>query len=149
METAWIQVFVLVLSECMAPAGKTVCQDQEIEMQFLSRAECEVALEQLVSLKDQFENVIVNRHRSGCTASARQQSVFASLEEAKSAASDDIGWHEPQDGEPQMVASSVSHQGRVEKLVSCEESLGLAPCKIGDIIVEAATWKPVEVWRSD
>ena len=149
METAWIQVFVLVLSECMAPAGKTVCQDQEIEMQFLSRAECEVALEQLVSLKDQFENVIVNRHRSGCTASARQQSVFASLDEAKSAASDDAGWRDPQEGEIQMAATNVSHQGRVEMLVSCEESLGLAPCKIGDIIVEAATWKPVEIWRSD
>jgi hypothetical protein len=149
METAWIKVFVLVLSECVAPAGKTVCQDQQIEMQFLSRAECEVALEQLVSLKDQFRNVIVNRQQSSCTASAREQDVFASLEDAKSAASDDAGWREPQDGEPQMVASSVSHQSRVEELTSCEESLGLAPCKMGDIIIEAATGRPVDVWRSD
>ncbi len=149
METAWIQVFVLVLSECVAPAGKIVCQDQEIEMQFLSRAECEVALEQLVSLKDQFENVIVNRHRSSCTASARQQDVFASLEDAKSAASDDAGWREPQDGEMQMAASNVSHQGRIENLTSCEESLGLAPCKIGDIIIEGATGARVDIWRSD
>ena len=149
METAWIKVFVLVLSECVAPAGKTVCQDQQIEMQFLSRADCEVALEQLVSLKDQFDNVIVNRQQSSCTPSARQQDVFASLEDAKSAASDDAGWREPQDGEPQMVASSVSHQSRVEELTSCEESLGLAPCKMGDIIIEAATGTPVDVWRSD
>ena len=149
METAWIKVFVLILSECVAPAGKTVCQDQQIEMQFLSRAECEVALEQLVSLKDQLNNVIVNRQQSSCTASARERDVFASLDEAKSAAGDDAGWREPQDGESQMMASSVSHQGRVEKLVSCEESLGIAPCKIGDIIVEAATGKPVEVWRSE
>ncbi len=149
METAWIKVFVLVLSECVAPAGKTVCQDQQIEMQFLSRAECEVALEQLVSLKDQFRNVIVNRQQSSCTASAREQDVFASLEDAKSAASDDAGWREPQDGEPQMVASSVSHQSRVEELTSCEDSLGLAPCKMGDIIIEAATGRPVDVWRSD
>ncbi|MCH8150259.1 MAG: hypothetical protein IH987_20155, partial [Planctomycetes bacterium] len=105
-------------------------------MQFLSKAECEVALEQMISLKDQFENVIVNRQRSSCTASARQQNVFASLEEAKSAASDGVGWRDPQDGEVQMAASSVSHQGRVEKLTSCEESQGLAPCKIGDIIIE-------------
>jgi hypothetical protein len=149
METAWIKVFVLVLSECVAPAGKTVCQNQQIEMQFLSRAECEVALEQLVSLKDQFRNVIVNRQQSSCTASAREQDVFASLEDAKSAASDDAGWREPQDGEPQMVASSVSHQSRVEELTSCEDSLGLAPCKMGDIIIEAATGRPVDVWRSD
>ncbi len=149
METAWIKVFVLILSECVAPAGKTVCQEHEIEMQFLSRAECEVALEQLVSLKDQFENVIVNRERSSCTPSARQQDVFASLDEAKSAASDDAGWREPQDGELQMVASSVSHQGRVEKLKSCEETLGLAPCKIGDIIIEGATGARVDIWRSD
>jgi hypothetical protein len=133
----------------VAPAGKTVCQNQQIEMQFLSRAECEVALEQLVSLKDQFRNVIVNRQQSSCTASAREQDVFASLEDAKSAASDDAGWREPQDGEPQMVASSVSHQSRVEELTSCEDSLGLAPCKMGDIIIEAATGRPVDVWRSD
>ena len=149
METAWIQVFVLILSECVAPAGKTVCQEHEIEMQFLSQAECEVALEQMISLKDQFENVIVNRQRSSCTASARQQDVFASLDEAKSSVSDDGGWREPQDGESQMVASSVSHQSRVEELTSCEESLGLAPCKMGDIIIEAATGTPIDVWRSD
>ena len=75
--------------------------------------------------------------------------MFASLDEAKSAASDDAGWREPQDGELQMVASSVLHQGRVENLTSCEESLGLAPCKIGDIIIEAAAGDIVEVWKQD
>ena len=149
METAWIQVFVLILSECVAPAGKVVCQEHEIEMQFLSQAECEVALEQMISLKDQLENVIVNRQRSSCTASAREQNVFASLDEAKSAASDGVGWRDPQDGEIQMAASGVSHQGRVDKLMSCEESLGLAPCKIGDIIIEGATGARVDIWRSD
>jgi len=150
METAWIQVFVLILSECVAPAGKTVCQEHEIEMQFLSQTECEVALEQMISLKDQFENVIVNRQRSSCTASARQQDVFASLDEAKSAAGNDAAWRDPQDGEIQMAASSASHQGRVEKLTSCEESLGIAPCTMGDIIIEGATsGRPVDIWRSD
>jgi hypothetical protein len=150
METAWIKVFVLILSECVAPAGKTVCQDQEIEMQFLSHAECELALEQLISLKDQFENVIVNRQRSSCTASARQQDVFASLDEVKSAVSESVDWRDPENAELQMAASNVSHQGRVEKLTSCEESLGIAPCKMGDIIVEGATsGRPVDIWRSD
>jgi len=50
MDTAWIQVFVLTLSECVAPAGKTVCHEHEFELQFLTRADCEVALQQLVSL---------------------------------------------------------------------------------------------------
>ena len=52
MDTAWIQVFVLTLAECIAPAGKTVCQEREFDLQFLTRADCEYALEQLVSLHD-------------------------------------------------------------------------------------------------
>jgi hypothetical protein len=40
MDTAWIQVFVLTLSECVAPAGKTVCQEQSFELQFLTEADC-------------------------------------------------------------------------------------------------------------
>ena len=40
MDTAWIQVFVLTLSECVAPAGKTICQEQALELQFLTRSGC-------------------------------------------------------------------------------------------------------------
>ena len=150
MDPAWIQVFVLTLSECVAPAGKTVCQEQEIEMQFLSKAECEVALQQLVTLKDQFDNTIVNRHKSGCAVSARQSEVYASLDEAKSAAAEGDSWRDPDSDEPRVAASSVPHADRLENLLSCEESLGIAPCKSGDIIIEAAvSGQPVEVWRSD
>ena len=53
MDTAWIQVFVLTLAECAAPAGKTICQEREFDLQFLTRADCEVALEQLVTLKQE------------------------------------------------------------------------------------------------
>ena len=150
MDVAWIQVFVLTLSECVAPAGKTVCQEHEIEMQFLSQAECEVALEQLVSLKDQFENIIVNRQRSGCAPSARQRDVFASLEEAKDAAGEAAGdWRDPDSTAPDTAATRVNHEQRLEHLSSCEESLGLAPCTMGDIIIEAAvSGQPVEVWRT-
>ena len=64
MDTTWIQVFVLTLSECVAPAGKTACQDHEIEMQFLSRAECEVALQELVTLKTSFKtSLLIGRSR--------------------------------------------------------------------------------------
>ena len=150
MDVAWIQVFVLTLSECVAPAGKTVCQEHEIEMQFLSQAECTIALEQLVSLKDQFDNIIVNRQRSGCAPSARQRDVFTSLEEAKDAADDSGDWRDPDSAAPETAATRVTHEQRLEDLSSCEESMGLAPCTMGDIIIEAATGgQRVEVWRSD
>ena len=60
METAWIQVFILSISECVAPAGKTVCQEQQFELEFLTRSDCEVALEQFIALKDESERVIVD-----------------------------------------------------------------------------------------
>lgn len=146
MDTTWIQVFVLTLSECVAPAGKTVCQENEIEMQFLTRAECEVALQELVTLKDQFDNVIVNRQKSGCAASARESKSFASLEEAKAASNSD-DWR---DVEPtETAASLVPHAERLKKLKTCEDSLGVAPCKSGDIIVESSvSGREVEIWRS-
>lgn len=146
MDPVWIKVFVLTLSECVAPAGKTVCQEQQIQMQFLAEAECEAALVQLIALKDQFDNTIVNRPKSGCTASARQTETYASLDEAKAASNADQ-WHDP-DAETESAASAIPHSERLKELVSCEESLGLAPCKSGDIIVEAAnTGTPVEIWQ--
>ena len=147
MDPAWIQVFVLTLSECVAPAGKTVCQENEIEMQFLSQAECQAALEQLITLKDQFENTIVNRQKSGCAATARQTDVYASLEDAK-AASDAPNWRNPRADEKSPAATT--HYERLQQLPTCEESHGIAPCKSGDIIIEGAvSGRKVEVWRSE
>lgn len=149
MDATWIQVFVLTLSECVAPAGKTVCQEHEIEMQFLTEAECTTALRQLVALKDQFDNIIVNRQKSGCAPSARQTEAFASLDAAK-AASDSDSWHDPEAADAETAAATERHATRLENLASCEESLGRAPCKMGDIIIEgASSGTPVEVWRID
>ena len=146
MDTTWIQVFVLTLAECVAPAGKTVCQENEIQLQFLSKAECEVALQEMTSLKDQFQNVIVNRQKSGCSVSARESKSFASLDAAKSASNAE-DWR---DVEPeQSAASLVPHGERLKKLETCEDSLGMAPCKNGNIIVESAvSGREVEVWHS-
>jgi hypothetical protein len=145
MDMTWIQVFVLTLSECIAPAGKTVCQDHEIEMQFLSRAECQVALQELITRKDRFENVIINRQKSGCSVSARESKSFASLDAAKAASNAD----EWRDLESEKAASLVPHEDRLKKLQSCEDSLGIAPCKSGTIIVESmVSGREVEVWRS-
>ncbi len=149
MDVAWIQVFVLTLSECVAPAGKTVCQEQTLQMQFLTQAECEVALEEMISLKDQFDNVIVNRQKSGCVASARQAETFASIDDAKSAAGNE-DWVAPDASNSATPPTRASHDQRLASLKSCDEVRGVAPCKIGDIIIEgASSGRPVDVWRGD
>ena len=147
MDIAWIQVFVLTLAECVAPAGKSICQEQEFELQFLTQAECEFALEQLVSLKEGSEKVIVNSSRSNCTSAARQRDVFKSFEAINKAF--DADWEAPQAGETEPSARQISHKGRLEELRSCEETEGIAPCRIGDIIMEGADGDSVGVWRRD
>ncbi len=149
MDTAWIQVFVLTLSECVAPAGKAVCQEREFDLQFLTRADCEVALQQLVSLKAESEYVIVNRNKSGCAPSARETDVFTSLDEVSAAAPDPENWKAPA-AEQTPSERRKSYEDRLAKLPECEDSNGEAPCKMGGIIVEAAAeGSSVEVWRRD
>jgi hypothetical protein len=147
MDIAWIQVFVLTLAECVAPAGKSICQEQEFQLQFLNKADCELALEQLVSLKQESENIIVNSERSNCVSAARQHDVFESFEAISQAF--DADWVAPQTGETELNARQTSHRGRLDEMQSCEETEGIAPCKVGDIIMEGAEGDSVEVWRRD
>ena len=149
MDTGWIQVFVLTIAECVAPAGKTVCQETQFELQFLTRADCEVALEQLVTLKEESESVIVDARASGCRATAVQREVFASLAAINEANLDTDGWEAPEAGDAKPRASGIAHQQRLDSLQTCEETGGLAPCKIGSIIIEGADEQDVEVWRRD
>lgn len=150
METAWIQIFLLTLTECVAPAGKTVCQESQFELQLLSQADCEVALEQLISLKEASENVIVDKQKSGCTPTARQQDVYASLPQLVESVDDKQGFRIPEVQQLPPAATRKLHESRLESLKTCEESNGVAPCKIGDIIIEDATdGDPVDVWRRD
>ncbi len=150
MDTGWVQIFVLTIAECVAPAGKTVCQESEFELQFLTRADCEVALEQLLELKDASETVIVDKSRSSCTASARQQPVFGSLAEVAASLGDAADFRTPQVEAEEPEPSTSSHQARLDSLKSCEETRGVAPCKIGEIIIEEASApKTVDVWRRD
>jgi hypothetical protein len=149
MDAAWIQIFVLTMAECVAPAGKTICQEREFDLQFLTRADCEYALEQLVVLKEASASVIVNKSKSSCAPSARQADVFASLEAVSAASGDKSAWRAPKDDESTST-SHVSHQERLADMPSCEESDGVAPCKSGGIIIEAETQEEaVEVWRRD
>lgn len=149
MDAAWIQVFLLTLSECVAPAGKTVCQESQYELQFLTRADCEFALEQLVSLKSESDTVIVNAEQSSCTASARRQQVFASLDAIRDANQGRADWRPPANDSSEPGPDRVAHQERLASLKSCEETGGSAPCKVGEIIIEGANQRRVDVWRRD
>jgi hypothetical protein len=149
METAWIEVFILTLSECVAPAGKTVCQEQQFELQFLTRNDCEYALEQMIAMKDEAEHVIVNRNKSGCAPSAVESAVYASLAEISAANENTAGWRAPGDGEGRRNLVNKDHSARLAETKSCEETKGAVPCKIGDIIVEEASGDRVEVWKRE
>ena len=151
MDTAWIQIFLLTLTECVAPAGKTVCQEQTFELQFVTQSDCEVALQQLITLKDASDSVIVDKNRSRCVPSARQHRVFSSLAGVAESSADKASWRAPDAvEEPPSESSRHLHKARLDALETCDESQGVAPCKIGDIIIEATTeGEPVEVWRRD
>ena len=150
MDTAWIQVFVLTIAECVAPAGKTVCQEQELEMIFLHENDCKVALEQLVSLKSASESVIVDTGHSTCAPSARQREIFSDLDEIEEALGTSIGWRTPAIEDAQPDFTQASHQDRLKTLHACDETAGVAPCRIGDIVIEAAQWgRAVEVWQRE
>jgi len=150
MDIGWIQVFVLTLAECVAPSGKTVCQQQEVELTFLTQADCEAALEQMVTLKDAAENIIVDKSKTRCEATARRQPVFASLAEVSNSVGDNVTWRAPEVKEQVAPTVDTNYQSRLESLKTCEETGNVAPCKIGKIIIEDATnGEPVEVWRVD
>ncbi len=149
MDTAWIQVFVLILSECVAPAGKTVCQEQTLEMQFLTQADCEFARQQLVALKQESESVIVDPAKASCVATARQQRVFASLDAIEEANRDRQDWRAPEIEDTSPGVAFASHQERLARLPDCSEEGVEAPCKVGEIIVEGGNVEPVDVWRSN
>ena len=150
MDAAWIQVFVLTIAECVAPAGKTVCQEREFELLFLTESDCQVALQQLLTLKEESANVIVNRQASGCAPSAREREAFVSVEAINEANKDTIGWKVPAPEDADAAATRIAHKDRLENLKTCEETKGVAPCKIGEIIIEGAEdGEPVDVWRRD
>jgi len=149
MDTAWIQVFVLTLIECVAPAGKTICQQQVLELQFLTRPECEIALEQLITLKQESDNVIVNPDQSGCSAAAREREVFADLDAINAKQKDGTTLRVLEEDSAEPSATMAAHQERLANMKTCEATKGVAPCKVGEIIMEGATEKTAEIWQSN
>lgn len=148
MDIAWIQVFVLTLSECIAPAGKTICQEQELQWEFTTEADCERAKEQLVFLMDRADDVIVNKEKTHCAASARRQPVFATQEDVRQQS--DTTWAAPPTDEViPLDFAQEAHLERLENLPACEEVSGVTPCKIGDIIIEGASERQTDVWHKE
>lgn len=150
MDTAWIQVFVLTMSECIAPEGKTVCQPQEFQMDFASAEACELAKEQFTQLKAQMDNVIVDSRRTRCAASAREEQVYASLDELMTTVEPEASFSEPREA-PEKTAdfTQKAHKERLESLPTCEDAGNRRPCKMGEIILESNTEQRAEVWRRD
>lgn len=150
MDTGWIQVFVLLLSECVAPEGKTVCQQQEFDLTFIDRANCELALEQLVTLKDRMDDVIVDRDASRCVMSARQVRSYATIAEIEAIHGDDEGWQPPAPTDQQDAdVTRATHERRLAELPACDDVAEVPPCRIGDIIVERPESRKIEVWRKE
>lgn len=149
METAWIQIFILTFAECVAPAGKSVCQEQQFELTFLSQSDCDYALEQLIAAKDDADNVIIDRQKSGCFVSAVESDTYTSLELISDEYKDTVGWRDPGQNNLRRAAVNKDHRTRLDDLMSCEETGNVVPCKVGDIIVEDATGDKVEVWKSN
>jgi hypothetical protein len=159
MDTGWIQVFVLTLAECVAPAGKTVCQEQQVQYQFVNRQECEAVLQQLTEYSTAADNVIVNSEESSCLPTVVEQTVFASVAEANEQLSDTEGWgvleaekQAQREGEASGEEDSetaAAHQQRLASLPACEDVNRRPPCKVGQIIVEADSGQELEVWKRD
>lgn len=82
METAWIQVFVLTLTQCIAPSVKMICQQESVEFQFADQVDCEVALAQMLEVAARVDNVIVVRENSHCRAATKEVRVFGDAESA-------------------------------------------------------------------
>lgn len=148
METAWIQVFVLTLTQCIAPVGKMVCQEEAVEYYFANEDDCASALVQMIDLAARADNILVDRVKSDCRPGVKEARVFASAEEARSSVSpgSDVVLIDDKMPPPDFMKSS--HDARLNETKSCEETDGVAPCRIGDIIIEAAAEVPKsQVWR--
>lgn len=147
MDTAWIQVFVLSLSECVAPAGKTVCQEQEVQYQFFSQDDCQAVLRQFV--RSAADNVIIDERKSRCVPTVRQADTYSSLQEANEQLGDAENWGGVPTETDSPPVSAEAHDARLDKLPDCDSARSVTPCKIGQIIVESDATREVPVWRRD
>ena len=150
METAWIQVFVLTLTQCIAPAGKMVCQEETVDYHFTNEDDCARALVMMVDLAARAENILVDRSQSNCAPAAKESVVYADADGAKASLANTEDFILIDGAQPPPDFMQAAHSERLDALKSCEETNGVAPCKIGEIILEAsADEPPPEIWRRE
>ena len=147
MDIAWIKVVVLTLAECVAPEGKTVCQEQQIQYYFVDEVECQKVLEQLIDYRDGFENVIVNKEDSSCLPAAKDLHVFASRSKADEYFAKMGGLGVISDEPAPKDFLQQRHDLRLESLHVCDDQRLITPCRRGDIIIESMTENTTEVWK--
>ena len=148
METAWIKVFVLTLTQCIAPAGKMVCQEETVEYFFASEDDCARALVQMVDLAARADNILVDRERSDCRPGVRETQVFASGDDARLSIAPGDGVVLIENKTPPKDFRQSAHADRLKEIKTCDETDGVAPCRIGDIIIEEANaGNKSHVWR--
>ncbi len=147
MDIAWIKVVVLTLAECVAPEGKTVCQEQQVQYYFVDEVECQKVLEQLIDYRDGFENVIVNKGDSSCQPAAKDLQVFASRSKADEYFAEMGGLGVISDEPSMKDFLQERHDLRLESLHVCDDEKLITPCRRGDIIIESVTENKTEVWK--
>ena len=148
METAWIKVFILTLTQCMAPAGKMICQEETVEYQFASEEDCAQALVQIVDLAARADNILVDRQKTDCKPAVKESPVFADGDTARASLGSNASAILINDKVPPTDFLRAAHDARLKETKPCDETNGVAPCRIGEIIVEAATEsRSSGVWR--
>lgn len=149
MDAAWIKVIVLTLAECVAPEGKTVCQEREVQYYFIDEVECREVLEQLIDYRDGFDNVIVNKEDSGCLPTAKNSQVFDSRSEADQFFAGTEGWEVLSDEPAPKDFLQDRHDKRLRDLPVCDDENLITPCRRGDIIIEGVTENDTAVWKKN
>lgn len=125
-----------------------VCEEESVQFQFADQVHCEVALAQMLDVAARVDNVIVKRASSHCRTVTKEVKVFASAEEAgrQFEGAENLAMLEVDDPPPDFT--QTAHQERLKSLHNCDEVAGVAPCKIGEIIIEAAAeTESSGVWR--
>lgn len=147
MDIAWIKVVVLTLAECVAPEGKTVCQEQQVQYYFVDEVECQKVLEQLIDYRDGFENVIVNREDSSCLSAAKDLHVFASRSKADEYFEKMGGLGVISEKPAKKDFLQERHDLRLASLHVCDDQNLVTPCRRGEIIIESMMGNKTEMWR--
>ncbi len=148
MESAWIKVFVLTLTQCMAPTGKMVCQMETVQYQFVAEDDCNRALVQMIDVAAGAENVIVSRENSHCRPAAVEGEVFSSADDANAYFAGTEGWGVLTGDEQPADFTQTAHQDRLKDLHECADVANVAPCRVGEIIIEAAAEsRKTQVWQ--